>query len=293
MEYYEQLTFTGKGDVEEAEETAIKLIREFEELALRRCPDKGYIVGYSGGKDSDCLVDLFFRAGVKFTIIHNHTTMDIPDTVYYIRKRFKEWRERGVECEIFYPEKSFWRICEEKKMLPFRKRRFCCELLKERQPYKGAIYSFGVRKYESASRAKNRDSIETRNRKDFSDIQLFHFDDSDKVKELDACYTNNYFIVNPMAYWTTGVRDRYIAKHNLEVNPVYEKYGLKRCGCLMCCMASPKDRQKEAKLFPKYAENLRRLCEKIAKSRTKDISGGGTLRDISPVEIYEFYFRVR
>lgn len=72
MEYYEQLTFTGKGDVEEAEETAIKLIREFEELALRRCPDKGYIVGYSGGKDSDCLVDLFFRAGVKFTIIHNH-----------------------------------------------------------------------------------------------------------------------------------------------------------------------------------------------------------------------------
>lgn len=33
MEYYEQLTFTGKGDVEEAEETAIKLIREFEELA--------------------------------------------------------------------------------------------------------------------------------------------------------------------------------------------------------------------------------------------------------------------
>ena len=43
MEYYEQLTFTGKGDVEEAEETAIKLIREFEELALRRCPDKGYI----------------------------------------------------------------------------------------------------------------------------------------------------------------------------------------------------------------------------------------------------------
>lgn len=167
MEYYEQLTFTGKGDVEEAEETAIKLIRDFEELALQRCPDKGYIVGYSGGKDSD------------------------------------------------------------------------------------------------------------------------------KVKELDACYTNNYFIVNPMAYWTTDVRDRYIAKHSLEINPVYKKYGLKRCGCLMCCMASPKDRQKEAKLFPKYAENLRRLCEKIAKNRTQDISGGGTLRDISAVEMYEFYFRVR
>lgn len=252
---------------------------------MRRCPDKGYIVGYSGGKDSDCLVDLFFRAGVKFTIIHNHTTMDIPDTVYYIRKRFKEWRERGVECEIFYPEKSFWKICEEKKMLPFRKRRFCCKELKERQPYKGAIYSFGVRKSESASRTKNRDSIETRNRKDFSDIQLFHFDDSDKVKELDACYTNNYFIVNPMAYWTTGVRDRYIAKHNLEVNPVYEKYGLKRCGCIMCCMASPKERQKEAKLFPKYAENLRLLCQRIIKVWARNEG------DISGDELYERYLR--
>ena len=51
MEYYEQLTFTGKGDVEEAEETAIKLIRDFEELALQRCPDKGYIERkiYRGG----------------------------------------------------------------------------------------------------------------------------------------------------------------------------------------------------------------------------------------------------
>lgn len=37
---------------------------------------------------------------------------------------------------------------------------------------------------------------------------------------------------------------------------------------------------------------LRLLCEKIAKNRTQDISGG-TLRDISPVEMYEFYFRVR
>lgn len=34
MEYYEQLNFTGKGDVEEAEETAIKLIREFEEAYI-------------------------------------------------------------------------------------------------------------------------------------------------------------------------------------------------------------------------------------------------------------------
>lgn len=105
------------------------------------------------------------------------------------------------------------------------------------------------------------------------------------MKELDACYTNNYLMVNPMAYWTTDIRDRYIAKHNLKVNPVYEKYGLKRCGCIMCCMASSKARQKEAKLFPKYAENLRRLCHRIIKVRTRNEG------DISGDELYERYLR--
>lgn len=150
MEYYEQLTFTGKGDVEEAEETAIKLIREFEELALRRCPDKGYIVGYSGGKDSDCLVDLFFRAGVKHTIIHNHTTMDMPDTVYYIRKRFKEWRERGVECEIFTPKNRFGEYVKKRSFFRFANGGFVVKNLKKNSLIKGQYTRsvFGNRKVQ-------------------------------------------------------------------------------------------------------------------------------------------------
>lgn len=69
---------------------SIELIKAFEGVALHRNPN-GYIVGYSGGKDSDVLVDLFRKSGVKFMIIHNHTTLDAPETVYYIRKKFAEW----------------------------------------------------------------------------------------------------------------------------------------------------------------------------------------------------------
>lgn len=264
---YEQLDIFGGSDLQFAEDSAIKLLQEFETVALARCPEHGYIVGYSGGKDSDCLVDLFIKSGVKFKLIHNHTTLDIPETVYYVRRKFKEWTAQGIECEIYKPEKSFWQICEEKAMLPFRKCRFCCAELKEKQPYKGAVYSFGVRKSESVNRANRRDSLETRNRKDFSDIQRFHFDKSEEVRQMETCYTNNYFVVNPMAYWTTEVRDKYMAKYNIEVNPVYEKYGLKRCGCVMCPMASDKERRKEAELFPKYARNFRLLCERIISKR--------------------------
>ncbi len=266
-EVYEQQDIFGGSDLQFAEETAIKLLKEFEPIALARCPEHGYIVGYSGGKDSDCLVHLFMRSGVKFKIIHNHTTLDIPDTVYYVRRKFKEWTEQGYECEIYKPEKSFWQLCEERKMLPFRKMRFCCTELKEKQPYKGAVYSFGVRKSESVNRSANRDSIETRNVADYRQTQLFHFDKSEEVRQTETCYTNKYFIVNPMAYWSERVRDAYLAKYKIEVNPIYEKYGLTRCGCVMCPMCSDKERQREAKMFPKYALNFRLLCDRIVAAR--------------------------
>lgn len=279
---YEQLDIFGGSDLQFAEDIAIKLLQDFEQLALQKCPEHGYIVGYSGGKDSDCLVHLFIRSGVKFKLIHNHTTLDIPETVRYVKRKFEEWSAQGIECERYMPERSFWKICEDKAMLPMRFTRFCCEELKEKQPYFGAVYSFGVRKYESVGRANNRDSIETRNAKSFKKQQRFHFDKSDDTKVFETCYRNHYNTINPMAYWTTEVRDKYIAKYNIEVNPVYEKYGLKRCGCVMCPMCSNKERQKEAEMFPKYALNFRLLCDKIAQS-TKNI------KFVAAEELYKFY----
>ena len=66
------------------EERAFSLLQMYEPLALERS-DKGYIVGYSGGKDSDCLRILFELSGVKHDLVHNHTTVEAPETVYHIR----------------------------------------------------------------------------------------------------------------------------------------------------------------------------------------------------------------
>ena len=62
---------------------SIKLIQTFEDSAIKRNP-LGYVVGYSGGKDSDVLLDLFKKSCVRFFVYHNHTTLDTPETVYYI-----------------------------------------------------------------------------------------------------------------------------------------------------------------------------------------------------------------
>lgn len=246
---------------------SIELIRGMEELALYRNP-KGYIVGYSGGKDSDVLVELFRRSGVKFSVIHNHTTLDAPETVYYIRKKFKEWESEGIECKMYYPEMSFWKLCLKKGMLPSRIARFCCAELKEKQipELKHSVFSFGVRKAESAKRAANRDSIEIGNRADYSDKKKFHFDNTEEVKTIESCFTHNYITVNPIAYWSDEYLWDFIKSERLEVNPQYE-CGQKRIGCIGCPLSGTKRMTEDFERYPKYRYAFIRLCDRIIAKR--------------------------
>lgn len=46
-------------------ETAIALLRRGEKLALAMQPEHGYFVGFSGGKDSQVLLELVRMSGVK------------------------------------------------------------------------------------------------------------------------------------------------------------------------------------------------------------------------------------
>ena len=100
--------------------------------------------------------------------------------------------------------------------------------LKERNDIpelKFATHSFGVRKTESVKRASHRDSIETRDSESFGtkSHQMFHFDKAAEVKQTSSCYTNKYFIVNPIAYWTEEDVWDYIHKYGIEYNPLYDK----------------------------------------------------------------------
>ena len=111
--------------------------------------DEPYQLAYSGGKDSDVILHLAKKSGVKFTAVHNHTTVDAPETVYYIRKKV----ERG-EVIVSYPRMSMWNMIVKHKTPPTRLFRYCCEELKEYSG-KGKKVVTGVRKYESRNRKLN------------------------------------------------------------------------------------------------------------------------------------------
>lgn len=112
------------------EKRAIELIEMASEMS-ERYYKKPIVCTYSGGKDSDVLVELFLRSGVEFEVYNSHTTADAPQTVYHIREKFKQLEEKGIKCTIQKPELSMWQLIPKKKMPPTRWMRYCCSYLKE------------------------------------------------------------------------------------------------------------------------------------------------------------------
>ena len=105
---------------------------------LRNIPQDGPIeVSYSGGKDSDVILELAKMAGIPFEAIYKNTTIDPPGTI-------KHCKDNGVT--IVKPKMSFLQLVEKYGM-PTRWTRFCCAYLKEYKIYDRNI--IGIRKSES------------------------------------------------------------------------------------------------------------------------------------------------
>lgn len=264
---------------------SIKLLQMFEEVAVSKNP-RGYCVCYSGGKDSDVLLDLMLKSKVKFFVIHNHTTLDFPETVYYVRRRFYELELKNIYCKIYPPKINFWDLCIKHQMFPLRQIRFCCETLKEyvipEIRYNTRVT--GVRRAESAKRAKYRDSIEAFNDLRKKTVQRFHFDNMENIQTVSACYTNNYSIINPLAYWDNDYEADYIADEKLTLNPLYSR-GFKRIGCMLCPQSSICQKNKELELYPKFKSIFLRTAAKILEERKAD----GKTVNFTPEEYLYFW----
>ena len=72
-------------------------------------------IAYSGGKDSDVILQLAKEAGINYRAIYKNTTIDPPGTI-------KHCNDNGVE--ILAPKISFFDLVK-KKGCPTRRARFC------------------------------------------------------------------------------------------------------------------------------------------------------------------------
>ena len=265
-------------------DTAIARLKNFEEFALSMS-DEGYYVCDSGGKDSSVIKQLCIDAGVKFAVYHQHTTVDHPETVYFVRREQQRFRDMGYKYEIDHAYDkngkriTMWSLIANKGF-PTRIRRFCCEVLKERGGWDRCIVT-GVRWSESSKR-KSRGIYETIT-DDKKDKKVLMSDNDDTRKITESCYKKQRFAINPIVDWEEEDVWEYIRLKNIPYNPLYDM-GYKRVGCVGCPMNARIKQQLEAN--PKYAQAYKHAFDKFLETHPQiNVKGSCTNTD----EWYEWW----
>lgn len=175
--------------------------------------DREVEVSYSGGKDSDVILELAKMSGVKYKAIYKATTIDPPGTV-------KHAREMGAE--VLWPKARFFELIE-KNGWPTRRARFCCSVLKEYKVMDVAIH--GIRREESAARTSR-------------------YSESDPVIcRIYGSKKNHVSVILPILGWTAKDVAEFIKARSIKCHPLYydergEFHPERRLGCMACPLRS-------------------------------------------------------
>ncbi len=235
------------------EQIAIERLRAASEMSLSKY-QAPLVLTISGGKDSSVCTAPAERAGVPFEIMHNHTTADAPETVYFVREEFKRLEGKGIKCTLNLPTykgkpTSMWALIPQKLMPPTRIVRYCCSILKETGG-KGRFIITGVRWAESKKRETTRGIYET-NSKDKAKRIILANDNDDRRQLFETCTIKAKRVVNPIIDWTDAEVWEYISAEKIQINPLYG-CGFSRVGCVGCPMAGTAGRFFEFVRYPKY-----------------------------------------
>ena len=201
---------------------------------LQSIPQDGDIeLSYSGGKDSDVILELAKMAGIPYRAIYKATTIDPPGTIAHAKE---------MGAEVIHPKKTFFQLVS-KSGFPSRFSRECCSVLKEYKVCDRAIQ--GIRRSESRKRAERYKEPEY--------CRVY----SSKVKAK---------IYLPILEWTDQDVAEFIKERNIKCHPLYYRGGqfdvTKRLGCIGCPLQSRKKRIQEFKDNPKMLKAWIRAGQK-------------------------------
>ena len=185
--------------------------------------DEPIEISYSGGKDSDVILELAKMAGINYRAIYKNTTIDPPGTI-------KHCKSKGVE--IIAPKIRFFELIQEHGT-PSRFQRFCCKYLKEYKVLDRAVQ--GIRRSESKKR-------------------------QERYKEPEVCRAysakEKVKIYLPILEWSDADIAEFITERGIRLHPLYyDPNGIldvaKRLGCIGCPLASQGKRREQFKQYPK------------------------------------------
>ena len=201
---------------------------------LQSIPQDGEIeLSYSGGKDSDVILELAKMAGIPYRAIYKNTTIDPPGTIAHARE---------MGAEVIHPQKTFFQLISENGY-PSRLSRWCCSVLKEYKVCDRAIQ--GIRRSESRNRAERYKEPE----------RCRVYSAKEKVKQY-----------LPILEWSDQDVEEFIKERNIKCHPLYYRGGqfdvTQRLGCMGCPLVSRKKRIQFFKENPKILKAWIRAGQK-------------------------------
>lgn len=216
-----------RGDLQKKVDFAIKLLRSIP------TDEQPVEISYSGGKDSDVILELAKMAGIKYRAIYKSTTIDPPGTI-------KHCKEKGVE--VFAPTITFFDLVK-KKGCPTRRARFCCEYLKEYKVLDRAVQ--GIRRSESTARAKRYNEP--------------------TVCRIYGSKKNYVEVFLPILEWTDRDVAEFIAERGIKCHSLYyDEQGNfhveRRLGCIGCPLRSDSGKS-DFLAYPRFLKQLIRSVQ--------------------------------
>lgn len=232
---------------------SINLLRKAEPMALRLDPENGFNLAFSGGKDSQALYHIAQMAGVKFKAHMSLTSVDPPEVIRFVKRQYPD-------VELIKPKMSIYDMALKKHVLPTMRFRWCCAEFKETSGA-GKVTLIGIRKQESARRSK-REEIEISGHKFSGNFDQW----SEHEEKMVTCVGGkDKILVSPILYWTE--RDVWQFLNEVMKVPHCKLYdeGHKRIGCILCPMASYKQKIHDCKRFPhvkhKWVQTIQKLID--------------------------------
>lgn len=194
-------------------------------------------VAYSGGKDSDVILELAKMSGIEYRAIYKNTTIDPPGTIKHVK-------ENGVE--IRRPKDSFFSLMK-RYGYPNRMMRFCCGILKEYKILDNCV--MGIRRCESVKRSKR----------------------YSEPTECRGSGKNHVNAIYPILDWSNEDELEFIEECGIKLHPLYYREDgsidiTKRLGCMCCPLIYHKKRLQQFKKYPGMVKAYLRCGNEYLKS---------------------------
>ena len=243
------------------------------------CPDEGYYLAFSGGKDSVVCKALLEMSGCKYDATYRVTSVDPPELVRFIKEKHPDV-VREIPRDDDGKPITMWNLIPKKLMPPTRIIRYCCSSLKETGG-DGRMTVTGVRWAESPRRKQNQGLVtffkknkqlinELAENEDFTLTKLggvvLTNDNEDSRRMVENCYRRNKVTVNPIIDWTDNDVWDFIKSESIPYCSLYDE-GFTRLGCINCPMARRKMRETELARYPKYMNAYLKAYDKMLQNR--------------------------